>query len=448
MRVLYVTGYNIKKKDTMSLGGFVRRTGYLVNDYVKNPDGARIHPQWRDIERTLSSYGCGWADVEQSLQNCLDYATANSPFYKQYAGRPLSGFPVMSKLDFINNYEAVRSPQYKGAKLHVSSTSGSTGTPFKVLQDAAKRNRVLAELQYWGGESGYKSHEKMLFYRACHKVSFWSSFWSNVYQPNIASLSPDRMDLFYRLQSKRDVRGILAYASTLDNLLKHWTGKGYEGNDKIRAVFAGSEILTDETRALAKRFWPKANIVSRYSNMENGILGQDDGTPGEFTLNWASYYFEILKFDSDEPAADGELGRIVITDMYNKAFPIIRYDNGDVGAMVRQEGSWPKLVNLGGRKVDMIFSTSGHVCSPHMVTNIMWGVGGGVRQWQFIQETPKDYLIKYTASAPEEARKALEEKCGMMRQFLGGDAIIRLENVDEIPVLRSGKRKPIVSLLK
>ena len=27
----------------------------------------------------------------------------------------------------------------------------------------------------------------------------------------------------------------------------------------------------------------------------------------------------------------GELGRIVVTDFYNKAFPMIRYDTGDTG---------------------------------------------------------------------------------------------------------------------
>ena len=31
-------------------------------------------------------------------------------------------------------------------------------------------------------------------------------------------------------------------------------------------------------------------------------------------------YYEILKLDSDEPAEPGELGRIVITDLYNTPF--------------------------------------------------------------------------------------------------------------------------------
>ena len=41
----------------------------------------------------------------------------------------------------------------------------------------------------------------------------------------------------------------------------------------------------------------------------------------------------VLKLDSDEPAEPGELGRIVVTDYYNKTFPMVRYDTGDTGKM-------------------------------------------------------------------------------------------------------------------
>lgn len=37
--------------------------------------------------------------------------------------------------------------------------------------------------------------------------------------------------------------------------------------------------------------------------------------------------------NSDEPAEPGELGRLVVTDYYNKTFPMVRYDTGDTGIM-------------------------------------------------------------------------------------------------------------------
>ena len=66
-----------------------------------------------------------------------------------------------------------------------------------------------------------------------------------------------------------------------------------------------------------------------YSNEENGIMGLQNEKDEGYRIDTETYYYEILKMDSDEPAEPGELGRIVITDLFNYAFPILRYDNGD-----------------------------------------------------------------------------------------------------------------------
>lgn len=47
-------------------------------------------------------------------------------------------------------------------------------------------------------------------------------------------------------------------------------------------------------------------------------------------MDTSGVYLEVLKLEEDIPAGDGELGRLVITDLYNYAFPPIRYENGDI----------------------------------------------------------------------------------------------------------------------
>ena len=49
------------------------------------------------------------------------------------------------------------------------STSGSTGTPFKVLQDKNKKDRNVADTIYFGEKSGYELGHKLFYLRA------WSS---------------------------------------------------------------------------------------------------------------------------------------------------------------------------------------------------------------------------------------------------------------------------------
>ena len=178
--------------------------------------------------------------------------------------------------------------------------------------------------------------------------------------------------------------------------------------------------------------------------MENGILAQNyiGGDDNDFLCNWASYYFEVLKMDSNKPAGGGESGRIVVTDMFNKAFPMIRYDTGDVGCLKTGKNGWKYLSDVSGRRSDLIYDSKGLILCPHLITNTMWGLQY-VNQWQFIQEDAKQYRIKFSSIAPK-ANKELEEKVNKLKKLLGKNAEITLEEVSEISVLASGKRKSIV----
>src|SRR5690606_32006614 len=116
----------------------------------------------------------------------------------------------------------------------------------------------------------------------------------------------------------------------------------------------------DRTRELVKGYM-KCNIISQYGNEENGILAQESEIKDKshiFYLNHASYFFEILKFNEDKKVDFGEPGRIVLTDLFNYAFPMIRYDTGDIGIMREaneDSNGYPVLTKLYGRRIDLIF---------------------------------------------------------------------------------------------
>ena len=150
----------------------------------------------------------------------------------------------------------------------------------------------------------------------------------------------------------------------------------------------------------------------------------------------------VLKLDSDEPAEPGELGRIVITDLFNYAFPILRYDNGDTAVATRKEKNGRYrlyLDELYGRRSDLIYDCEGKAVTPYIITNNLWDIEG-VKQYRFIQEDVKDYTI-WLNGDPQKMNQ--EEILGRIRPYLGEEARIRVELVDEIPVLASGKRKYI-----
>jgi phenylacetate-CoA ligase len=173
--------------------------------------------------------------------------------------------------------------------------------------------------------------------------------------------------------------------------------------------------------------------VSRYSNLENGIIAQQElNRSGRFLINTASYHIEILKMDSDDPAAEGEMGRIIVTDLFNYAMPMIRYDTGDIGAYEtnKADGSIQYLSGVEGRKLDLLYDTHGDLVSSYLVYKNMW---------QYVEIDQYQLINTKTSFAKE--KQLVDE----FKSFLGRDADFRVEYVSEIPLLISGKRKKIVN---
>ncbi|MCB0445118.1 MAG: CoF synthetase, partial [Gelidibacter sp.] len=212
----------------------------------------------------------------------------------------------------------------------------------------------------------------------------------------------------------------------------------------LSSIVACSEYLNLETKKIIQDHF-KTAVISRYSNAENGIFAQQKPYGSDdFYLNWASYYFEILKFDEDVPAATGELGRVVITDLFNYYMPIIRYDTGDVACQDFNENQIPVFKSIEGRKLDLIYNTKGELISSLTITGFMMKYIEVV-QFQFIQEHQKKYTIKLntTKSFNDENSLILDVK-----NVLGADSIIKIEYVEEVPLLDSGKRKIIINNYK
>ena len=152
-----------------------------------------------------------------------------------------------------------------------------------------------------------------------------------------------------------------------------------------------------------------------------------------------------MQLDNDLPVQDGSAGRIVVTDLYNFAMPLIRYDTGDIGRMaIKSEcGMGAKVLTLvEGRRVDCIFSSSGKALSPYVINNTMWQFRE-IAQYQFIQKGANSYELRVVMM---EGRNANTERwLESLRFYLGEDADIEVIIVNDIPLLASGKRKQVVN---
>jgi phenylacetate-CoA ligase len=147
-----------------------------------------------------------------------------------------------------------------------------------------------------------------------------------------------------------------------------------------------------------------------------------------------------------------EVGRILVTNLFNYAMPFIRYDIGDIGAISDQICSCgrglPILMRLDGRVQDSIVTENGTSIPGLALHQHFLARLEGVLQWQIVQESYDKLLVKlvldrvYPQSHVDEL---MSEIVGHYQPILGNDMIINVEFVNEIPLTRTGKRRFIIS---
>lgn len=381
------------------------------------------------------------------LENLLQYTQNNIPYYKDKIFKDFQDFPVIDKTTIKNNLELFISSKYKLSDLYKVSTSGSTGTPFSSYQDKSKKNRNTADSIYFGSKVGYNLGEKLFYIKLWNKInkkSFIQRFFQNITQVDVTYQSSFEIerDLIVKIHDSNKNFHLLAYASYYDALLDYLKKKNSNFKN-LKSAIAMSEALSLNTQ---KQFFKCTglNIYSRYSNIENGIIAQQTPESGDyFLVNTASYKIEILKQDQDIPVIEGELGRIVVTDLYNYGMPFIRYDTGDLGKLkYDKEKKICYLIEISGRKLDLVYDTKGRSVSSLTINNNML-MFPEIKQYQFIQKTKTNYMFCLNVDdTPYERENELKI---FFRNIFGLDSTISIKYINEIPMLSSGKRKQVVN---
>jgi len=421
-------------------------------DYLK---GAPIGKHYREVKYLSSNEASVTAKFrEKKVNDFLEYVTTNSPFYKDYSGKSLNEFPVVNKTLLLQNYDSIKiAPEIipgQIGKLHIQSTSGSTGTPFSIPQDTEKRNRRVAELKYFGMIVGFKSHDMLVHLRTWNR---WQSKTptqikrERIIPFDISAMGDENLEQLVKTINENKAVCLRGYASSFD-LLANYLKKTNLSLPSVRIVIAGSEALHDDVRAKVKKYIG-CEIISQYADEEIGIIAQEKIPTIEkdnvMYVNNASCIVEVLKMDKDEKADYGELGRIVITDLHNHAFPMVKYDTGDVGIMMPPNDNskgYPILAKLYGRRFDVCYTTSNQPFHPMTIGRVLKHYDQ-ISQWQFIQTGQKSYTVKIIMA--DRTAGYLDSAVKTLRETLGEDAEITVEFVDDIPVLASGKRKPVVN---
>ncbi|MEA2025765.1 MAG: hypothetical protein U9O18_03660 [Chloroflexota bacterium] len=421
----------------MTLGAQVRRVGFWGLDRVR---GGPIRDEYEDIKAKMS----GERPAGSQLQHILDHATRTTDYYRPYSGTGLEAFPVIDRTQLKQHDRLFRSTAFDGPGLHTRSTSGSTGTPVAIEQDARKRNRSIADTIYFNETVGFHLGDRLLWMQAwqLHPSSRLDLLRKNVIAIDILRLDDEVRKTIVGTLLRDSVKCVLGFPSVLGSLARYLEANSYQPEELgLRVVISSAETLQPEVKRRIEVAFG-CPVVNRYASEECGILACSRPGDDRLYLNRASFHFEFLQVGKDEPATSGDLARVIVTDLYNFAVPLIRYDTGDL-AIVDELGSPESgaLRSIEGRQADVVYDTVGSQIPSTAVSYLMALRFVDLAQYQLVQDDATAYRLRVALGATDHPASAFSEA---LHGLLGADAQIKLEFLDEIPSESSGKYRPVI----
>ena len=170
----------------------------------------------------------------------------------------------------------------------------------------------------------------------------------------------------------------------------------------------------------------------------------------KWLINSDDLYVEILD-KNNNILPFGNEGRIVITSLYNKAHPFIRYDLGDIGTLSKSSTlHQPILESLSGRTNDTLNLPSGKTAAGftmYYVTKTVIEDTSKIKEFMLEQFKLDTFKVSYVADeALTEVQKATVKKA--LDEYLEPGLTVSFERKESLERAKSGKVKQFISYVK
>lgn len=432
--------------------------------------GSRVDLAYRDIRRLASLSAEKYrAEMARKLRDTLTDARATIPFYQSVPGTfddlRLDAFPMVTKDILIEHYRDLMSPQlrreYDGNKrrgygwVEVRS-GGTTGVPVAVVHGSDFRDHDRATRMFQQDMCGFpfgtpyirlwgsmKDINQMKDSRA-HRIMI---ALANETLLNAFQMEPENLDRYLDIIRKRDVPYMMAYIDAAAHLARHAIKKGVR--PRLSSVMACAGTVTEDARSVIREAFG-ARVHNKYGTRDAGEIACECDQGGLHIL--PGVVVEAVD-DAGRACAPGQSGRLLITCMHNRDFPLIRYEIGDVGALSDTSCKcglpFPCFDRLEGRAMEFLQSTSGGYISPVYIRHLIGVVHPpvGLRRYQMEQTGPNVFVLRLEREPGAPALS--DDATGPLRRdlsaVLGDGAELSIQDVDRIPESASGKFQYVIN---
>ena len=406
------------------------------------------------------------ADFEQYINDkkaaIVNFHLQNNVAYRNIVGKSSyndwSELPIMTKKDFQKPLQERLSVGFKTNNVYVNKTSGSSGDPFIFAKDkychAMTWVNIFEKFSWFNID--FNSSKQARFYGIPldfigNKKERFKDFLSNRFRFSIFDLSDEKLEQILTKFQKTKFDYINGYTSSIVLFAKFLAKKNIVLKDictTLKCCIVTSEMLFDDDKLLLEKQFG-VPIINEYGASELDLIAFQN-PDDDWQLNTETLFIEILD-DENRVVAKGIEGRIVITSLYNKAHPFIRYDIGDIGII--DPKSTPKkafLQKLIGRTNDVAILPSGKK-SPgltfYYITKSIIENDGNVKEFVVKQTKIDTFEVEYVSQFELTISQInLIEKAITLYLEVGLTFVFFRK--DKLKRSKSGKLKQFVSLIK
>ena len=400
--------------------------------------------------------------VNQKKMEIVEYHLKHNKSYQEFVGKKSFNnwdeLPIMTKKEFQKPLLERLSEGFTTSNVYVNKTSGSSGDPFIFAKDKFCHALTWSNIIYRFGWFGidFNSSLQARFYGIPldfigNKKERIKDVLSHRYRFTIFDLSDAVLEkVLLKFQNKK-FDYINGYTSSIVLFAKFLQKKNIVLTSvcpTIKCCIVTSEMLFDDDKMLLEKQFG-VPVVNEYGASELDLIAFQN-PEGEWQVNSETLFVEVLDEDNNV-LPNGEEGRIVITSLYNKAHPFIRYDIGDVGILDEKSTSKkPVLKKLIGRTNDIAVLPSGKK-SPgltfYYVTKSIIEDDGNVKEFVVKQTKIDTFDIEYVSEL-ELTEVQIQQIEKAISMYLESDLTFSFTRKEKLERSKSGKLKQFVSLVK
>ncbi|MFT5891423.1 MAG: phenylacetate-CoA ligase [Dokdonia sp.] len=399
--------------------------------------------------------------IEEKKQAIVAYHKQHNPFYKQLTSQQQNpsweALPVLTKADLQQPLQDRLAKGYTRKNVYLNKTSGSSGHPFIFAKDKVSHALSWASFQdrYGWFDLDINTSKQARFYGIPldllgYRKERLKDWLGNRYRFPIFDLSEPQLKKIHHKFTTTAFEYLNGYTSSIVLFAKYLKRHQLilkEICPSLKACIVTSEMLFESDKLLMETQFG-IPVINEYGASELGLIAFQN-TEDQFQVDSELLYVEILD-ENNQPVPHGESGRVVITSLYNKAHPFIRYAIGDMGTLSRKSTlQKPILEKLIGRTNDIARLPSGKVVPGltfYYVTKSVIEEDGNVQEFVIEQTALDTFKVMYTA---QRALTTSEEDTikKATYTYLEEGLTVLFEKVTMMDRSKRGKLKQFVSRL-